>query len=487
VRSAALVLLLAGAAARGGVCQAAPIDALPPSALGTFWYTLSVLGSRGGHSQQTLQRVEHDGRAWVESTEHTVLRVKLGAQVLTATRDELRRYDADLRLSYLEHDSDQFGRKTHLVAERRGDRLHLVKESPDGATTTDLPLPADFGHELAPLQALGEDSFGDGWKTAFSTYDTDLGAVDTIEMTVLGHAAEPRPCWQVRSRSAQLKVSATSWVTGDGVLLRQEAPEVMNLRLDLVTEQEALREVAPLLLADDVLLGKELGRPETLQELQLRVSVPAGRAADLFPTTPRQEVRAEGDRAVVTITAAAQPRRQATIPVTAPELAAYLAPSDTAQSADPELQAKAREMVGAETDAWRAVAKIRQWVYRSLRKVDSEPRPVTALEVLRDLSGDCTEHAILTAALCQAVGIPAKMVAGLAYGAGALHYHAWNEVYVGEWVEVDSTWNEALVDAGHLQVAAAALDSVSLARMSLAAGRTLGSLKVEVLDHKTQL
>ena len=117
VPGTALVLLLAAAAATAGVCQAAAVDALPPSALGTFWYTVSVLGSRGGCSQQTLRRVERDGRTWVESTDHTVLRVKLGAQVLTASRDELRRYDADLRLSYLEHSSDQFGRKTHLVAQ----------------------------------------------------------------------------------------------------------------------------------------------------------------------------------------------------------------------------------------------------------------------------------------------------------------------------------------------------------------------------------
>ncbi|MEN6401121.1 MAG: transglutaminase-like domain-containing protein, partial [Armatimonadia bacterium] len=134
--------------------------------------------------------------------------------------------------------------------------------------------------------------------------------------------------------------------------------------------------------------------------------------------------------------------------------------------------------------AWEAARKLTMWVYHKLNKVQSEPRPVSALEIVKMNSGDCTEHAILLAALAQAVGLPARVAAGLVYDGGAYHYHAWNELYVGRWVEMDATWGQETVDAGHLQLAHAALDSAAMARLSLASAKTMGNLNIEVIDYQ---
>ena len=68
------------------------------------------------------------------------------------------------------------------------------------------------------------------------------------------------------------------------------------------------------------------------------------------------------------------------------------------------------------------------------------------MEVARSKQGDCTEHAVLTAALCRAAGIPAKVASGLAYvsqwqnvsnGFGG---HAWTQAYIGnKWINLDAT------------------------------------------------
>lgn len=474
-----------GLALLPATCQPAPVDAIPASAYGSFWYVLNVLGGRGGYSQQTLRRVEHEGQTYVEAADRTVLQVKLGGQTLTASREEMRRYDADLRLVRLEHQSDQFGRKLRLTAEYSNGKLHITREAPDGVTQRDLDVPDNFGLDLAPLQALGEGVLGPDWTATFTTYDTEMDNLDTIELAVVERVSDPQPGWKLSTRSGQLKVTSYSWVSDTGHLLRQEVPEIMNLSMELVPEAEALREVSPLLLSADVAVEQALGDPTALTELRLRVSVATGSAAELFAQTGRQRIEAQDHQAVITVRAATAPTATALLPVDREELRPFLTPSDTAQSDNPQIQAKAREILGDETDAWTAVGRLRQWVYASLRKVSSEPRPISASEVLAERAGDCTEHSILMAALCQAAGIPAKLVAGLAYSDGAFHYHAWNEVWVGEWVEIDATWNEELVDAGHLQVAASALDSTSMVRLSLMAGRTLGSLRIEVLDYKT--
>jgi transglutaminase-like putative cysteine protease len=159
----------------------------------------------------------------------------------------------------------------------------------------------------------------------------------------------------------------------------------------------------------------------------------------------------------------------------------YLQPSDLAQSRDPSIVAKAKSIIGDETDAWQAAQKLLAWVHRELGKMESEPRPLSAREILGEMRGNCTEHAILLAALAQAVGIPSKMCAGLVYDNKAYHYHAWKELYVGQWVEMDATWDQPIVDAGHLLIASGGLDSASMAKLSLTSGRTMGSLGLEIV------
>ena len=58
----------------------------------------------------------------------------------------------------------------------------------------------------------------------------------------------------------------------------------------------------------------------------------------------------------------------------------------------------------------------------------------SAAEVVDTHEGDCTEHAVLLAALCRARGIPARVAIGLVY-MPATHefgYHMWTEVYIGK-------------------------------------------------------
>jgi transglutaminase-like putative cysteine protease len=164
----------------------------------------------------------------------------------------------------------------------------------------------------------------------------------------------------------------------------------------------------------------------------------------------------------------------------------YLRATPMAQSGEARLRDLARQVVGSQTDAYRAALALNNWVFRNLGKMESEPRPITALQVLDQGKGDCSEHALLMATLARAVGLPSRLVAGLAVIGDKLFYHAWVEVYVGEWVEMDPTWGEAGVDAGHLLLARSALDEVSYARMSLDTGRTLGTLGAKVVDYQAE-
>ena len=71
---------------------------------------------------------------------------------------------------------------------------------------------------------------------------------------------------------------------------------------------------------------------------------------------------------------------------------------------------------------------------------------VSAREVLRSRTGDCTEHAVLTVALLRALGIPARAVVGMILAerfhgaANVFVFHMWAEALIGgRWVVADST------------------------------------------------
>ena len=77
------------------------------------------------------------------------------------------------------------------------------------------------------------------------------------------------------------------------------------------------------------------------------------------------------------------------------------------------------------------------------------------MDTLASQEGDCTEHAVLLAALARASGIPARVATGLVYAdsyAGRRDVfipHAWVQAWVdGRWRGYDAALNG--FDSGHL-------------------------------------
>src|SRR5262249_17308106 len=83
-------------------------------------------------------------------------------------------------------------------------------------------------------------------------------------------------------------------------------------------------------------------------------------------------------------------------------------------SADPKVQEHARRAVGTEKESWQKSLKIEKWVHDHMRPTAGQGL-APADEVARNLTGDCTEYAMLTAAMCRAQGIPSRTALGLIY------------------------------------------------------------------------
>jgi transglutaminase-like putative cysteine protease len=133
--------------------------------------------------------------------------------------------------------------------------------------------------------------------------------------------------------------------------------------------------------------------------------------------------------------------------------------------------------IGLERDPKAMVQKIVDFVHDSLAIAATYSVP-NALTIARTRRGDANEHTQLFVALARALGIPARFASGLLYANGKFYYHAWPEVWLGEWVAADPTLGQFPADAAHLRFA---IGGFSRQNELL---RLMGNLKIKVLEAK---
>lgn len=137
-----------------------------------------------------------------------------------------------------------------------------------------------------------------------------------------------------------------------------------------------------------------------------------------------------------------------------PEFAArYLQPSVSVQSDDPAIRRMARDIVAGADSPRAQVARLVQWLQDNVEKVPLDV--FSALDVLEKRRAECQGHAYLYTAFARALGIPTRVVNGIAYSQdqGGFLYHSWAESLLeGAWVAVDPTFGQTLADATHLKL-----------------------------------
>ncbi|MGE3803990.1 MAG: transglutaminase family protein, partial [Gemmataceae bacterium] len=109
----------------------------------------------------------------------------------------------------------------------------------------------------------------------------------------------------------------------------------------------------------------------------------------------------------------------------------------------------------------------------------------TADHVAKSLEGDCTEHAMLTAAMCRAAGVPSRTAIGLVYVDAAagptMGFHMWTEVWVdGQWLPIDATLGRGYVGASHLKISDHSWHEIQSLTPLLPVVRVVGKVSISV-------
>lgn len=166
---------------------------------------------------------------------------------------------------------------------------------------------------------------------------------------------------------------------------------------------------------------------------------------------------------------------QWSLPAKAPVDQKYVSPEPLIQSKDDDLFLLAYKVQHFQHEPKIVAEELNTWVHDSIAPRVTFGVP-SALEVLKTRVGDCNEHTQLYVAMARAIGLPTRIAAGLAYVDGKFYYHAWPEVFLGDWVAVDPTFGQFPADAAHLRFTIGGLErQTSLLRL-------MGNLKIDVLE-----
>jgi Transglutaminase-like superfamily len=471
---------------------------VPP---GAAYYRLELGGQQVGFASSTIDTT----LTGIRVTDLQVLRFPAGGALQRSavlTRAMLSRA---LRLESLEAKFAGDGGRFTASGVVNGDTLlTLTLASAAGAETTRVPvappvvLPAvlplylAFGGELKPGRTYATAVF-DPVRLAERPVRVVVAPESTFVVADSAGFDSTAMAWvpvhfdTVRAfRISQTEdgVTTHAWIDGQGRIVHAETPAGFTMErsaFEIAYENFRHRDTTHLarttanpppgsVVATTVIAAGVALPRDTLAVLRVRLSGAALGALEL--SGGRQ--RLVGDTLEVRRETTAQLVARYDLPSRDTALRAMLAPEPLIQRTDPRVQAQASEIVGRERDPTRAARLIGDWVYRHLERRAGVGMP-SAAQVLAQRRGDCNEHTVLYVALARAAGIPARTAAGLAYVGGRFYYHAWPEVYLGDWVAVDPTFGQFPADAGHVRVTVG-----GLARQ-LELLRLVGSLKLEVL------
>lgn len=446
------------------------------------WMQIEFNDTPIGFSHSTMQMDESHPEARHLVQNRVNVRMNVMGMEQKIYIDTIVRLDDAYDLQAFAFNLSSTGYKLRLDAEReKGDAFRVTMDTGTSKRRTLITVPRDVVL-YSPMTEMSMKRLKPGQSLSFRTLDPT--SLATTILTVEALRTEDILVGDERHRSTVLSTdyhgsTVLSWIDADGNMLRQETP--FGWTMEACTMEQAFEALSGEgkqldLLADmavpcdgDISSGVDAGR------LRLRLTGVEFRDGEL--QSARQTVESRDGQTTVLI-ARAGDRFGARGAKNSPfDPSPYLAPTLNLQCDHEDVRKKADEITAGLATAAEKASALATWVNENVGKEMTVSLP-SALDVLRTMKGDCNEHTYLYVALARAVGLPARIMVGLAYHKGAFYYHAWPAVYInGQWYETDPTWGQEAVDAAHIAVLSGDL------AQQLELVRVMGQLRIEVLDE----
>ena len=452
------------------------LTAAAPAPEASWYVIMADNGERIGHASQRVTATA-TGRETVQDQE-VVLQEKGSAVSLVTTRTVTTEDVSGAVRTILQSNKTGSGLTRHLAVIGPG-RAVITRETASGKHTATVALPPtlrfDGGDALLKTWAHGRTP-----AIEFESLDVDGMMIDHVVIEALPPSADSPPggfaALRKRYENGQLASIARLTLNADRRIIAVAQPMFgTTITLKASTREAALAPHPPY---------RVIGRVMTKSLFRVLPSARRGHIRYRFgfrdgiqfpmPQTGEQKATAGAGFTVIDLCETCGPG----LPTDAAYLADARKPTAWLQSDHRRLKAIAdpiaRQRVSDARKMELLLAKARPY----LGRIDFVGH-YSALDALNRRAGDCTEAAVILAALGRAAGIPTKVANGLVYSREKYHGvsnaflpHSWTLAFVdGQWRSFDLALDD--FDATHLAISVGDGDS-----RSLSAASQLGSLLV---------
>jgi hypothetical protein len=363
-----------------------------------------------------------------------------------------------------------------VTAESGGQEQKQIIDIPEGALMSEGIRLLQLKRGLKEGTSYTTKIFNGGMLTAI---DVDIVVGPTENVDLLGRVARlTRVDTTMRLMTGE--VGSISYVDKDLRLFKSVIP-IAGLKVEMVscTKAFALSDNDIIDLLDKTLVRSPVALGDISKARMITYEL-AGKSDAKFhiPSNDNQKVVVDGNGLqIVTVQPVKAPAGvKLGYKGSEPELLEALKPTRFVQSDSKEIIALASEAIGQTQDAGEAAGRIEKFINNYIEEKGFGIGYGSAVEVAQSREGDCSEHAVLTAAMCKAVGIPAQVVSGMVYVDDLEGYrnifggHAWTQVYIGDrWVYLDATRPDRS-KAGHIALASGSGDPESFLEMVTSIG-----------------
>lgn len=415
-----------------------------------------MLGRKVGDVRVDRERLADGGERWRTRMLLAMTLDNPGAESMSAEMVEVEEFGADRKFIRGSESMREKGVEETVETRREGDQMVVRMTGPAYDREHRVAIPADFDDSVAVFARLrGEVLAGAALPrgATFSGFDASGLRFSPSSVTLLGRRrVGALEVWEVEEVDDEGQRLRSLYDDG-GMLLRSEFG-VMLVTLAGTTAPAA--DVEAKLSSYLSIVGRiDAAADPLVVTVEVAGDDPAAPA--IFRDSAYQTVQRAGGVYTLTVQAVrgrGLPARTLPLTEVPAEVRVHLDATAVSQSDDAAIVARAREIVGGQTDARVVAEAIVDWVHAHTEKRDGSRGAATAVETLTAGHGDCTEHTALAVALLRAAGLPARNAAGIVLVPGQKRdeagYHAWVEVWLGDWVVMDPALGDTYVRPRYL-------------------------------------
>jgi hypothetical protein len=423
---------------------------------GEYWYKMTMQGQSAGYIHIVSEKIIYHGKDCYKSTTESVSKIKNDDKNIELKIVTVAYEDLNFNPLYLKEEKFKGSQKASLEV-LVSDLGILFRETNFGQSRE-----RRIEHEKGVLWGISggmlkaEGLLKVGTDSTFKIIDKQsknigIGCIKILRKEKLSVRGKDVETFYAESRETEFPgVLIKNNFDGYGVLVRQEFESFV---LKLTDETDARNEEKTATISSLIQTNISIPFVQRITRMQIALTIDTDDKPEKpIPDNEYQIVKKDGDHYDVWIKDVpleipASPK----LPVGNNKLQKYLIPSSYVQSDDPAIAAKAKEIVRKAQDDLEEIKKLSEWVYRNIGSQKIKTMNQSAKETLETKVGDCTEHAALFCAFARAIGVPTRIVQGLMFTGEAFGFHQWNEVYLNQWIPVDTTCNRIGIPALYLK------------------------------------